>query len=90
MVGVSMAFSMKKYGGPGLKYKIVSRTLKLFALGIFTQGAFIWLGGDGFDVKTVRIPGILQRIAFAYFVVAPPRDLNPQELLLGSKIYLLL
>ena len=70
MVGVSMAFSMKKYCGPGLKWKVIARTIKLFILGVLTQGANIWLGGDGIDIKTVRIPGILQRIAFAYFVVA--------------------
>ena len=44
MVGVSMAFSMKKYSGPGLKWKVFSRTAKLFALGCLTQGADIWQG----------------------------------------------
>ena len=34
------------------------------------SGANIWLGGDGIDMSQMRIPGILQRIAFAYFVVA--------------------
>ena len=70
MVGVSMAFSMKKYSGPALKWKILWRTIKLFVLGCLTQGANIWLGGDGVNMAQLRIPGILQRIAFAYFVVA--------------------
>ena len=65
-----MAFSMKKYGGPGLKWKVASRTLKLFVIGCITQGADIWQGGSGIDLKHMRIPGILQRIAWAYCVVA--------------------
>ena len=65
-----MAFSMKKYGGPGLKWKVASRTLKLFVIGCITQGADIWQGGSGIDVQHMRIPGILQRIAWAYCVVA--------------------
>jgi hypothetical protein len=74
MVGLSMAFSMKKYGGPGLKWKILSRTLKLFVLGCLTQGAD-WIGAfgsgsTGIDLAGLRIPGILQRIAWAYCVVA--------------------
>ena len=48
---------MKKYGGPGLKWKILSRTLKLFVLGCLTQGANIWLGGDGINMAQMRIPG---------------------------------
>jgi heparan-alpha-glucosaminide N-acetyltransferase len=70
MVGVSMAFSMQKYSGPALKWKILSRTLKLFVIGCLTQGADIWLGGSGIDLHNMRIPGILQRIAFAYCIVA--------------------
>ena len=65
-----MAFSMRKYGGPGLKWKVASRTLKLFVIGCITQGADIWQGGRGIDLQHMRIPGILQRIAWAYCVVA--------------------
>lgn len=65
-----MAFSMRKYGGPGLKWKVASRTLKLFVIGCLTQGADIWQGGDGIDLHHMRIPGILQRIAWAYCVVS--------------------
>ena len=65
-----MAFSMKKYGGSGLKWKVASRTLKLFVIGCLTQGADIWQGGSGIDLQHMRIPGILQRIAWAYCVVA--------------------
>ena len=70
MVGVSMAFSMKKYAGPGLKWKVASRTAKLFVLGCLTQGADIFQGGVGIDMENMRIPGILQRIAWAYAVVS--------------------
>jgi hypothetical protein len=65
-----MAFAMKKFGGPGLKWKVASRTLKLFVIGCLTQGADIFQGGSGIDLKHMRIPGILQRIAWAYCVVA--------------------
>ena len=39
-------------------------------IGCLTQGADIWLGGSGIDLHNMRIPGILQRIAFAYCIVA--------------------
>ena len=65
-----MAFSMKKYGGPALKWKVASRTIKLFVIGCITQGADIFQGGRGIDLQHMRIPGILQRIAWAYCVVA--------------------
>ena len=99
MVGVSMAFAMRKYSGPGLKWKVLRRTAKLFVLGCLTQvrrrrrampvyigtrcdrnqresiadnaalvrsqGADISRGGRGVDAHNMRVPGILQRIAFA-------------------------
>ena len=51
--------------------KICMRTAKLFLLGVATQGvslhdAFF----NGYNLSTLRICGILQRIAVAYFVVA--------------------
>jgi predicted acyltransferase len=52
-----------------LKWKILSRAVKLFVLGCLTQGADIWLGGSGVDIHNMRFPGILQRIAWAYLVV---------------------
>ena len=70
MVGVSMAFSTQKYSGPGLKWKVLSRTLKLFVIGCLTQGANIQMNGEGVDLQSMRLPGILQRIAFAYGVVS--------------------
>jgi hypothetical protein len=64
--------SWSRYGGIALKKKILSRTAKLFVLGCLTQGTQrgFYLNGGGVDVSNLRIPGILQRIAFAYCVVA--------------------
>lgn len=53
-------------------YKIIWRTVKLFVIGVATQGADLW-GGGGFDMSNIRIPGILQRIAWVSF---PP---DPRE-----------
>ena len=44
-------------------YDISVRTVKLFILGLFVTG-----GGDEWD--KLRIPAVLQRIAFSYFVVS--------------------
>lgn len=70
MVGCSMSLAFRKYH-KGLLKKVFTRTAKLFILGLLTQGSdFPSLGTHGINLKTVRIPGILQRIAWAYFVVA--------------------
>ena len=49
--------------GNSVTYKIIWRTVKLFIIGVATQGADLW-GGGGFDMSNIRIPGILQRIAW--------------------------
>eukprot|EP00041_Stephanoeca_diplocostata_P010748 m.172088 g.172088 ORF g.172088 m.172088 type:complete len:267 (-) comp18282_c0_seq56:3725-4525(-) len=70
MVGCSMSLAFRKYR-KGLLTKVLTRTAKLFVLGLLTQGSdFPSLGTEGINLKTVRIPGILQRIAWAYLVVA--------------------
>ena len=49
----------------------MDRTAKLFLIGLATQGAdFPSVGTAGLDLKTIRVPGILQRIAWVYFVLA--------------------
>eukprot|EP00040_Diaphanoeca_grandis_P013404 m.67759 g.67759 ORF g.67759 m.67759 type:complete len:590 (+) comp23866_c0_seq1:209-1978(+) len=69
MVGCSMSLSFKKYN-KHLWKKILTRTAKLFVLGLLTQGgSFPELNNTGYDLDTIRIPGILQRIAFAYGIV---------------------
>ncbi len=74
IIGVAMAFSLSKYM-EGNKSKlaalgrIVRRTLTLFALGLFLNG--FWNQGIGtFDLNTIRLMGVLQRVSLAYFFAA--------------------
>lgn len=65
IVGVSLSFSLSRRMAqgaerPSLYFKIMKRSLILFALGIFL--ALI----PRFDLATLRIPGVLQRIALCY------------------------
>lgn len=62
-VSISLAFSgMQDRGVPkqDLYKKIIRRTLIIFALGMFLSGF------PFFDLSTIRIPGVLQRIAVCY------------------------
>ena len=67
IVGVSITFALSGEGGPtgrregmGVVRKIVKRSATLFLLGLFLN--FF----PKFDITTVRIPGVLQRIALVY------------------------
>ena len=65
IVGVSLSFSLTKRkaqnsGGPQLYFKIFRRATILFALGLLLRVI------PSFDFSTVRIPGVLQRIAICY------------------------
>ena len=69
IVGVSVSFSFSRRleqtsGRPGLYSKIFRRTLILFALGLCLSLI------PRFDFATLRIPGVLQRIAICYCVSA--------------------
>ncbi|QJW92136.1 DUF1624 domain-containing protein [Spirosoma taeanense] len=86
IVGVSITFAMRlrRLGEPGgwtLVKKIAKRSLTLFLLGLFLN--FF----PRFDLSTVRIPGVLQRIALVYlacsliFLKTTPRQ---QLYLLGG------
>lgn len=69
IVGVSMWYSMKKYGqeiNTGSILRIFRRTLTIFALGLFLA-IFPYFGRD---YSTLRIMGVLQRIALAYGIGA--------------------
>eukprot|EP00945_MAST-04E_sp_MAST-4E-sp1_P002152 g2152.t1 len=86
MVGTSMAFSFRKFKVnretriEGTKFAL-KRAVKLYLLGVMLQGGS-WFGGvrfygkashrDGpsWDLSTIRYCGILNRIGFAYAVVA--------------------
>jgi predicted acyltransferase len=66
IVGVSLVFSFsaRKENGvasPRLEAQIVKRTVILFGLGLFVNSFPI------FHLSTIRIPGVLQRIALCYF-----------------------
>jgi len=68
IVGVAIPFALTKYlDGRSKRYiywKIVRRTLVLFGLGLFLAGF------PRFNLETIRIPGVLQRIAVVYFFAA--------------------
>jgi predicted acyltransferase len=69
IVGVAIVYAFSRHvqeGMPkkGLYIKIIRRTLILFALGIFLNGF------PFFELSTLRIPGVLQRIAVCYFFTA--------------------
>jgi predicted acyltransferase len=69
IVGVSIWYSMKKYGyeiNTGSVFRIFRRTITIFALGLFLA-IFPHFSRD---YSTLRIMGVLQRIALAYGVGA--------------------
>ena len=66
IVGVAIVFSFSRrvelgYSKVKLFWKVVRRSLILFALGLFLNGF------PTFDLSTIRIMGVLQRIAICYF-----------------------
>ncbi|MFK5878648.1 MAG: heparan-alpha-glucosaminide N-acetyltransferase domain-containing protein [Flavobacteriaceae bacterium] len=67
IVGVSMWYSFKKYGGGitrlGLK-KVLKRVVIIFLLGLFLNAL------PYFEFEKLRIYGVLQRIAIAYGIAA--------------------
>jgi len=66
IVGVSVWYSMKKYGheiNTGSLFRIFRRTVTIFALGLLLA-IFPYFGRD---YSTLRIMSVLQRIALAYF-----------------------
>ncbi|SFE26850.1 acyltransferase family protein [Thermophagus xiamenensis] len=90
VVGVSMFFSFSKYGNTLNKEsfkRLGRRTLLIFAIGLFLNSFPQW----DRDYSTLRIMGVLQRIALAYgfgslIVLSVPRKYIP---LLGFSILLL-
>jgi predicted acyltransferase len=79
MVGVSMAYSFRRFApdqpkSPALR-KILRRTVVLILLGLVLNSSGQWLGllaGERSDISfsTIRLPGVLQRIALAYLGAA--------------------
>jgi predicted acyltransferase len=76
IVGVAMTYSFakrKEAGDPKGKLilHVARRALTIFALGLFLNGfPFGLLFGHEFSWSTIRIPGVLQRIAICYFVAS--------------------
>ncbi|MBI5471284.1 MAG: DUF5009 domain-containing protein [Ignavibacteriae bacterium] len=76
IVGVAMVYSFakRKESGAGKKVlymQVVKRSLKIFALGLFLNGfPFGLLFGHDFAFATMRIPGVLQRIAVCFLIVS--------------------
>jgi predicted acyltransferase len=67
IVGVSIAFALSRRraeGGGNVHWKIIRRALIIFGLGLFLSGF------PFFDLSTIRIPGVLQRIAVCYLIAA--------------------
>ena len=66
IVGVAIVYALRRQlekgvNMPGIYKKIVRRTIILFLLGLFLNGF------PYYDLSTIRIPGVLQRIAVCYF-----------------------
>jgi predicted acyltransferase len=69
IVGISMWYSLKKYGhelNGGSILRILRRTITVFAIGLFLN-IFPYFG---MDYTTLRILGVLQRIALVYCISA--------------------
>jgi len=69
IVGVAIAFAFSKKLEVGVRkrslyIKVIRRALILFALGLFLNGF------PFFELSTLRIPGVLQRIAICYLITA--------------------
>ena len=69
IVGVAMVFSLVRRAEAGaprgrLFAKVAKRAAVLFALGLILHGF------PGYDLSTIRIPGVLQRIALAYLAAS--------------------
>ena len=67
IVGVSMTFSFSKLAGKPTKeiyWKVFRRTLVIFGLGLMLSGF------PSYDFSTIRIPGVLQRIAVVYCIAS--------------------
>ncbi|HEY6953581.1 MAG TPA: heparan-alpha-glucosaminide N-acetyltransferase domain-containing protein, partial [Bacteroidota bacterium] len=74
IVGVAMTFSFGKRleqnpNAKDLYLHIVKRAVVIFLLGIVVNGFPFWLDPN-FSLATLRIPGVLQRIAICYLIVS--------------------
>lgn len=89
IVGVAIAFSFSKYSEgatppASVYWRILRRSLILFALGIFLNG--FW----NYNWEKIRIMGVLQRISIAYLLASLAVLNLPRKALWGLAIFLLL
>lgn len=71
IVGVAMVFSLAAQRARGAtRARLLARAAKRAAI-IFALGLLLHAFPDFLDFSTVRIPGVLQRIALAYLMAAP-------------------
>ena len=73
IVGVAMTFSFAHRVERGdrqgkLMVQVIRRAIIIFGLGLFLAGFPFGLFGSNFSLSTIRIPGVLQRIAVCYLV----------------------
>ncbi|XVE89641.1 hypothetical protein DITRI_Ditri20bG0012100 [Diplodiscus trichospermus] len=91
IVGMAIPLALKRIPSRGeAVMKVVFRTLKLLFWGLLLQGGYSHAPDNlsyGVDVTMIRFCGILQRIAFAYLVVALAeiflKDAQPEATLAG-------
>jgi predicted acyltransferase len=80
IVGTSLAYSLRKYRegsavAPAVYWRIARRTATLVLLGwgtgVFAKLCDMWFGGaTAIDLSTLRLPGVLVRIAIVYFAAS--------------------
>jgi len=75
IVGVSISISLGRYTEPGtvprdVYARIIRRSLLLFAIGVFLNALplYDFAKHEWIDISTLRIMGVLQRIAICYLV----------------------
>src|SRR5690606_35819598 len=71
IVGVSLSFSFAAQTVRGASRAVIMRRAAKRAAIIFALGLVLHLFPDFLDLATVRIPGVLQRIALAFLLATP-------------------
>jgi predicted acyltransferase len=93
IVGVAIPFALGKRMDRGEDHtkiilQIIRRSITLFVLGLILHTFPFGLIGHNFDLSTVRIPGVLQRIAVVYLIASILflKTDNKTQIYIGSAI----
>lgn len=73
IMGISTYLSLRKFQFHATKpvvWKIIRRTVIIFAIGLAINWFDKAIGGDWLPLHTIRIMGVMQRIALCYFAVS--------------------